>query len=149
MHACPPVHHDAAIGDDVGVDYDLTALGSREFEHLQQAPASKFWGPESPCLAMARTADAKPRSAAGGEWGTGGGERWDGYTTVQAKFRVRPRAPEDNLAWLLGQIDQEVLRWTDTRYARTRTVERPDNLLLVTNVVLSAAQWRRARHRHT
>lgn len=136
-----PVHRDAAIGDHVGVDYNLTALGSREFEHLIQALCVEVLGPG--VSAFGDGADGGREAAFRGpvEWGTAdGGERWDGYTIVQAKFRGRPREPADNLEWLLRQIDQEVLRWTDTRYARARTAERPANLLLVTNVVLSATQ---------
>lgn len=93
---------------------------------------------------------APPRGPADGqgppsaEWSSGvqrlAGSGGGGYTVVQSKFRGRPREPADNLGWLLNEIDKELDRWTNPKYERARTAERPDYLLVTTNVVLSAAQ---------
>ncbi|MFF4190973.1 NACHT domain-containing protein [Nonomuraea sp. NPDC001831] len=63
---------------------------------------------------------------------------WEGYTVVQAKFRLRPTDAASNLDWLLTELRKELSRWTDKRYRRSEN-RKPDNLLIVTNVPLSAA----------
>ncbi|MFL6136697.1 MAG: NACHT domain-containing protein [Frankiaceae bacterium] len=122
------------------MDYDLTGLGPREFEHLVQALCIGLWGPGLTVFGDGPDGGREATMRGPIDWSlASGGERWEGYTVVQAKFRLRPRDPADNLEWLLHQIGIELPRWTDKRYKRAKG-ELPDNLLIVTNVTLSAAQ---------
>lgn len=123
------------------MDYDLTRLGDREFERLIAALCVAALGArvnvfgDGPDGGREATVegrlvwDADDRHPA---------EAWAGYTVVQAKFRRRPGSVASNLQWLLAELRKELSRWTDPRYKR-RTTRRPDNLLIVTNVPLSAA----------
>jgi hypothetical protein len=124
------------------VDYDLER---REFEHLTQAL----------CVAAAIGAkvgdigdgpDGGREAVAEGRisWNAIDGnpaETWHGYTVVQAKFRVRPGDPANNLKWLLGELRKELSYWTDSRWKRSQG-RRPNNLLVITNLVLSAGDGR-------
>ncbi len=111
-------------------DYDLTRLGTTEFEHLAQALAVKHLGPGVRVYGAGRD---------GGREATvtrpTGASTWPGDTVMQAKFRARPGAPGENADWLRNEIRKELNAWTDTDRPRS---PKPDNLLFVTNVVLSA-----------
>jgi hypothetical protein len=122
------------------VDYDLTRLGSREFEHLTQALCVAALGARVSVFGDGpdggREATAEGRLTWGAKGDAAGA--WDGYTVIQAKFRVRPEGVESNLKWLRSELRKELSRWTDSRYRRSKT-RKPDNMLMVTNVALSAA----------
>jgi hypothetical protein len=114
-------------------DYPLTQLGTTEFEHVVQALLAALWGP----------LDVKIY----GQGRDGGREltthipvahdgiRWTGYTVAQAKFHVRPIGVAYNAAWLRAEIRKELDAWTDPKKDRQ---PKPDNLVFVTNVPLSA-----------
>jgi hypothetical protein len=125
---------------DEPVDYDLARLGSYEFEHLTQALCLAVLGAR--VSVFGNGPDGRREATAEGRvtWDAEGDAAmaWDGYTVVQAKFRLRPEGVGSNLTWLLGELGKELSRWTDPRYKRSKT-RKPDNLLIVTNVPLSAA----------
>ena len=113
-------------------DYDLTRLGSGEFEHLAQALVTRL----IPGVQIFGAGKDGGREATTHQPFTlPDGSEWSGYTVAQAKFRARPREPADNLSWLKNAIGQELAAWVDPKQGRT---PRPTNLLFITNVVLSA-----------
>ena len=124
------------------VDYDLTRLGTAEFEHLAQALCVAALGARVSMFGNGpdggREATVEGRlSWDGASAQVDEGAVWNGYTVVQAKFKVRPTDVGSNLGWLKAELQKELSRWTDARYKRSKT-RRPDNLLIITNVALSA-----------
>jgi hypothetical protein len=122
------------------VDHDLTRLGSHEFEHLTQAPCMAALGARLSTFGDGPDGGREATVEGRLTWDAEGGAAavWDGYTVIQAKFRVRPEGVQSNLKWLRTELRKELSRWTDSRYKRSKT-RKPDNLLIVTNVALSAA----------
>lgn len=115
-------------------DYDLTRLGSTEFEHLAQALAVKHMGPSLRVFGSGKDGGREATTNQLVTWPDG--TVWSGYTVVQAKFRARPRDVTNNARWLRNEIHKELLAWT--RNDRPR-LPKPTNLLFITNVALSAA----------
>lgn len=121
------------------MDYDLTRLGAYEFEHLTQALCMAALGARTSIFGNGPDGGREATVDGPITWGSEtGGDTWEGYTVVQAKFRMRPEDVASNLAWLLSELRKELSRWVDRRYKRSKT-RKPDNLLIVTNVALSAA----------
>ncbi|MFI6251011.1 NACHT domain-containing protein [Streptomyces sp. NPDC051016] len=121
------------------MDYDLTRLGSREFEHLTQALAIQILGPGVQAFGDGpdggREAEFRgqlnyPQPSPHGPW--------NGYGVLQAKFLQRPRDTARDTAWLLGQLRTELRQWANPKSKRSRVGAVPDYLLFATNVVLSA-----------
>ena len=119
------------------MDYDLTRLGPREFEHLTQALCSAVFGArvqtfgDGPDGGREATINGRLDWAASGDGSQQ--DQWDGYTVVQAKFRLRSNSPDSDRRWLLTEVRKELSRWA----REPRRSKKPDNLLIVTNVVLS------------
>ncbi|MDI5965029.1 NACHT domain-containing protein [Streptantibioticus silvisoli] len=121
------------------MDYDLTRLGSREFEHLTQALAIQILGPAVQAF---------------GDGPDGGREAefhgkvtfpvpdpegpWDGHGILQAKFLQRPRGTTQDTSWFFTQVRSELRQWADPESKRARVGALPNYLLFSTNVVLSA-----------
>jgi len=120
------------------MDYDLSRLGSRDFEHLSQALTLAVLGPhvrvfgDGPDGGREATFDgvvAYPRP----------GGSWNGYGVVQAKYRQRLLGTGSDTQWLHTQLRSELDRWvTDRAEARPRRKRSPEYLLITTNVPLSA-----------
>lgn len=120
------------------MDYDLSRLGSRDFEHLSQALTLAVLGPQvrvfgdGPDGGREATFDgvvAYPRP----------GGSWNGYGVVQAKYRQRLLGTGSDTQWLHTQLRSELDRWvTDRAEARPRRKRSPEYLLITTNVPLSA-----------
>ncbi|WP_328976502.1 hypothetical protein [Streptomyces canus] len=120
------------------MDYDLTRLGSREFEHLTQALAIKILG------AAVQTFGDGPD---GGREAEFHGELtypvpdpagpWNGHGVLQAKFLQRPRGTTHDTAWFLNLVRAELRQWANPKSKRARAGALPDYLLFCTNVVLS------------
>jgi hypothetical protein len=114
-------------------DYPLTQLGTAEFEHMAQALLAARWGP--------LTVKVYGQGRDGGRELTTRaeidheGESWSGYTVAQAKFRSRPLSVDDNARWLRNEIRKELDAWVDKDKNRQ---PKPDNLLFISNVPLSA-----------
>jgi len=123
------------MGNHGPVDYDLTRLGTREFEHVTQALALGVLGP-----AVSVFGDGPD----GGREATFNGrllwsvdDEWDGHVVIQAKHRQRPLGTREDTVWLLQQVDSELARWDDPTRNRSKNGKRPDYLIISTNVVLS------------
>jgi hypothetical protein len=119
------------------VDYDLTRLGDREFEHLTQALALQVLGTgvsvfgDGPDGGREATFEGRTRFPEPGE-------HWDGYGVVQAKFKRRPVGGTRDVTDLLRAIQAELTTWADPHSNRVRKGRRPQYLLFTTNVALSA-----------
>ncbi|MGW6304008.1 NACHT domain-containing protein [Streptomyces niveus] len=115
------------------MDYDLTRLGWREFEHLSQALAKCVLGP-----GVSVFGDGKD----GGREATFAGQVpypneqqvWDGYGVIQAKFRQRSQGVSSGTEWLERQIEAEFKAWLHPDSKRGRM---PEYLVFTTNVPLS------------
>jgi hypothetical protein len=121
------------------MDYDLTRLGSREFEHLTQALAMQVLGPGVQVFGDGpdggREAEFRGQMRFPQPHPTG---PWNGYGVLQAKFLQRPRGTTRDSAWLLGTLRSELRQWANKESKRCRAGATPDYLLFATNVVLSA-----------
>ncbi|TQM80000.1 hypothetical protein FHX81_2321 [Saccharothrix saharensis] len=119
------------------VDYDLTRLGTREFEHLVQALALRVLGAKVEVFGDGRD---------GGREATFDGRThypdpdapWDGYGVLQAKFHQRPRDPAANATWLCAEVKAEAEQWLNRRRSELGNTRRPKYMIFATNVVLSA-----------
>lgn len=114
-------------------DYDLSRLGTAQFEQLTQALAVKHLGPGVRVYGAGR--DGGRESTTDRPVQPPGGGSWTGYSVLQAKFRARPGMPQENAVWLRNEIRKELDAWTDRSKNRQ---PKPDNLLFVSNVHLSA-----------
>lgn len=125
-------------------DYELTRLGSRSFEQLVVALCHSELGPgmqvfgDGPDGGREATFNGTINWSATALGSTSQDDQWNGYTVLQAKFMLKPKArPRDNAVWLQGQIKGEIDRWADAAQESTRD-RLPDYLIFVTNVDLSA-----------
>ncbi|MFJ9094625.1 NACHT domain-containing protein [Streptomyces globisporus] len=120
------------------MDYDLTRLGSREFEHLAQALAVRVLGPgvevfgdgpdggrEAAFQGRMRYPEPDPEGV------------WEGYGVLQAKFRVRPLGTDLDTTWFLSEAKRELRKWANPQSQRAKSRKIPQYLLFATNVVLS------------
>ncbi|MEH0934009.1 NACHT domain-containing protein [Micromonospora psammae] len=116
------------------MDYDLTRLGDKQFEHLAQALLVKHLGPQ------VQVFGAGPDGGREASWDgpvvdarlPGG---WDGYGVAQAKYMHKPGNAGQNYTWLRQQILHEFVEWTKPETRRGRL---PQYYLIITNVTLSA-----------
>jgi hypothetical protein len=115
-------------------DYPLTRLGTTEFEHMSQSLLAALVGPARvKVYGAGRDGGRELTTAAMFE--VEAGLQWSGYTVAQAKFRARPGPTDANATWLRSQIRAELQDWTDPKKNRQ---PKPDNLLFISNVPLSA-----------
>ncbi len=115
-------------------DYPLTQLGTAEFEHMSQSLLAALVGPSNvKVYGAGRDGGRELTTATAFELEEG--LQWSGYTVAQAKFRARPGTTDANAAWLRSQIRAELQDWTDPKKNRH---PKPDNLLFISNVPLSA-----------
>ena len=113
-------------------DYDLSRLSNRSFEHLVQALAAKLLGPgiavfgDGPDGGREATFERKvpfPTLAVG----------WDGYGIVQAKYHQRLGNTQQDGAWAVDQLKDEIKKYTDPVSKRRK----PEYFIFATNVVLT------------
>ncbi|GAA4947196.1 hypothetical protein GCM10023205_03840 [Yinghuangia aomiensis] len=124
-------------------DYDLTRLGPRAFEQLTVALARCELGPGVEAFGDGRDGGREATFDGTIDWsktanpGAGHPDSWSGYTVLQAKFQVKPKAqPHDNAVWFQNEVGKEIASWRRAARADTRT-RLPDYLIFVTNVDLS------------
>lgn len=125
------------------MDYDLTRLGSREFEHLTQTLALQALGGRT--LVFGDGPDGGRDASFTGKvtWNPDNpDEDWDGYVVIQAKFRSRPLGTTDDTGWFLRNLKSELEDWASSARGAMKRGRRPEYLLLVTNVALSAVPGR-------
>ncbi|WP_158709169.1 NACHT domain-containing NTPase [Streptomyces globisporus] len=115
------------------MDYDLTRLGWREFEHLSQALAKCVLGPGVSVFGDGK--DGGREAAFTGQVPYPNEQQsWDGYGVVQAKFRQRSQGVSSGTEWLERQIEAEFKAWLHPDSKRGRL---PEYLIFTTNVPLS------------
>jgi hypothetical protein len=116
------------------MDYNFDSLGSRNFEHLAQALASKELGPK--LTVYGDGADGGREAVwTGAAKSLGTSSDWNGYGVVQAKYKQFPSSVADNAKWLKAAISAELKDWVDVEKNRQ---PKPEFLLFVSNVRLSA-----------
>src|SRR5947209_5977029 len=113
-------------------DYDFSGLSPRSFEKLVQALAVAILGPgtvvygDGPNGGREATFEGKvtvPPKA----------DPWRGYVVIQAKFLQRPRDPNFDGNWAVGQLHGELEAYADPQKNRRK----PDYYIFATNVVLT------------
>ncbi|WP_329615075.1 hypothetical protein OG244_19765 [Streptomyces brevispora] len=113
--------------------FDLSRLGSREFEHLTQSIAVAELGPGIGVFGS---------GADGGREATFDGpvpiitegHSWNGYGVIQAKYKEVLGKPKDDATWLITEIDGEMKGWVKRRADKRRV---PEYYIVSTNVRLS------------
>lgn len=112
------------------MDYNFNGLNTTVFEELIQSLTRKILGNGQ--ITFGAGAD-------GGREATFQGkapfpsqkENWEGYWIIQAKFKARDFAKEDNFSWLKSQFQKEVKK------LKKININNPENYLLFTNVILT------------
>jgi hypothetical protein len=118
------------------VDYDLSRLGDREFEHLSQALAIQVLGTgvrvfgDGPDGGREATFEGRLRFPEPGE-------PWAGYGVVQAKFKQRLVGGDRDVDAFLRAVASELDAWADPQSNRVKKGRVPQYVLFTTNVVLS------------
>ncbi|MBD1539189.1 hypothetical protein HC749_13545 [Arthrobacter sp. S13_S34] len=116
------------------MDYKLESLGTRQFEHLIQALATKVLGGR--VSVFGDGADGgREATWEGATSSLGSLTSWNGYGVLQVKMRQHPLGVADNLAWLESQVKGELREWANHSIRRKR---QPDYFVLATNVRISA-----------
>jgi hypothetical protein len=125
-------------------DYDLTRLGTRAFEQMVVALARKDIGAgvqvfgDGPDGGREATYEGTINWSATSDGLAPGPDVWTGYTVLQAKFQVKPKAtPRENAVWLQQEIRKEIKSWTEAAENHTRS-RLPDYLIFISNVELSS-----------
>lgn len=127
------------LRNDEPVDYDLTRLGDREFEHLSQALAIAVLGThvqvfgDGPDGGREATFDGETKFS-----GMLGSKSWTGYGIVQAKFRRRIGGPQADSSWFTNQVRTELETWANPKSNRNRKNRRPKYLIFTTDAHLSS-----------
>ena len=117
------------------VDYDLSKLNSRSFEHLVQSLAAKSIGPG--IVVFGDGPDGGREATFDGEvpYSTDGNP-WDGYGVFQAKFLTRSRGSKEDGDWAIAQLDRELAKYSEPK----SELRIPDYFVFATNVVLTAVK---------
>lgn len=117
--------------------YNLTNLGSLDFENMVAALFERTFGPKVGQFGIGpdggREATYEGKLTSVGEDPVD----WDGYVVLQAKFRARPlgTAPDQN--WLIKAITDELREWDSATSERRKAGDIPDYLVIASNVVLT------------
>lgn len=121
------------------MDYDLTNLGSLEFENMTAALFEKSLGASVEQFGVGP--DGGREATFTGRVALLGQETldWDGYVVLQSKFRARPLGTSLDQDWLVDTVSKELKEWESDTSARRQQNDIPDYLLIATNVVLSPA----------
>ena len=119
------------------MDYNLTNLGSLDFENMTAALFEHFLGVQVGQFGVGpdggREATYVGRLTALGEDPLA----WDGYVVLQSKFLARPRGTSPDQDWLIKTVESELKLWESDTSARKKAHDVPDYLVIATNVVLS------------
>ncbi|MEU3735988.1 hypothetical protein AB0E78_02765 [Streptomyces sp. NPDC032198] len=113
--------------------FDLSRLGSREFEHLTQSIAVAELGPGVGVFGSGADGGREATFEGPVRIATNG-HSWSGYGVIQAKYKETLGKPKDDATWLIGEIDGEMKGWIK-RKAEKRKV--PEYFVVSTNVRLS------------
>ncbi|WP_402468638.1 NACHT domain-containing protein [Isoptericola aurantiacus] len=113
-------------------DYDLTRLGTTEFERMAQALAAHRLGAHVKVYGAGR--DGGRELTYEGPIPTPSGPV-TAYLVLQAKYRARTQGTGADGNWFLAQVRQELGGWRERK--KDHTMRIPEHLLFVTNVVLT------------
>lgn len=121
------------------MDFDLTRLGAREFEHLSQALAIRVLGHgvkvfgdgpdggrEATFNGLVEYPDPSPNG------------RWNGVGIIQAKYKERLGNTNTDNTWFANQVLKELKSWKNSDSKRRKQGRLPDYILFTTNVWLSS-----------
>ncbi|SPM33094.1 hypothetical protein AU072_18345, partial [Mycobacterium rhizamassiliense] len=121
----------------VETDFEYERISPEAFEQLAVALAEMAIGHGIEVYGPGRDGGREATYTGPIDWSaTGDGDKWNGYTVVQAKQCQTPSDPAGNLQWLNSTLREEFKRWMDPDSRRTQF---PQYLLVITNVRLSAA----------
>lgn len=116
------------------VDYDLTKLDHRKFEHLVQATAIEVVAP-----GVSAFGDGPDNGREATFEGTmdypSKADPWSGLLVMQAKFRQVPQSNATDSKWAIGELRKELKAIFDPGSKRTA----PEYYIFATNVALSSA----------
>ena len=115
------------------MDYDLSRLSPRDFEHLTQALAKEVLGPGTSAFGDGKDG-GREATFTGPVNYPHEGQTWDGYGVVQAKYRQRDESGGSGGTWLERNIKAELDAWLKSGSQRGRW---PEYVLFTSNVVLS------------
>ncbi|WP_157488786.1 hypothetical protein [Pseudofrankia sp. DC12] len=120
------------------MDYDLSRLGEREFEHLSQALVLAALGPGVEVFGDGPDGGREATFEGGVNLPHRDGRgRWNGFGVVQAKYLRRPGDTASGERWFAAQVKAELEKWLEPDSVRVKKGRVPDYLLMTTNVVLS------------
>ncbi|MFE7383497.1 NACHT domain-containing protein [Streptomyces zhihengii] len=113
--------------------FDLTQMGSREFEHLTQSIAIAEFGPGVGVFGSG--ADGGREATFDGPVPVStNGHAWNGYGVIQAKHKEFLGKPKDDASWLIGEINEEMKGWRKRKEVRRRI---PEYYIISTNIRIS------------
>lgn len=121
------------------MDYNLTNLGSLDFENMTAALFERFLGVRVTQFGVGP--DGGREATYRGSITRLGDDPldWDGYVLLQSKFRARPLGTSADQDWLIGTVERELKEWESQTSARRQENDIPDYLVIATNVVLTPA----------
>ena len=123
-------------------DYNLSQLSSRSFERLLQALAAKVLGPG--VVIFGDGPDGGREATFEGEVPYPfGGDNWNGYGVLQAKFRQRSGDVRRDGDWAVTQLKAEIAKYLNA----DSTLRKPDYFIYATNVVLTPVQGQGSKDR--
>jgi len=114
------------------MDYDLSRLSSRSFEHMVQALAVGIFGQGVVIFGDGPDGGREATYSAGTRFAPHG-TPWSGDTVIQAKFRQRPLGTEIDGPWAIDALKGELKKFAERAGGRPP----PTNYVFVTNAVLS------------
>jgi hypothetical protein len=121
----------------MAVSDDLTALGPQGFERLCQALATYVLGPG--IIVFGDGPDGGREATFAGLHHYPARETpWPGHGVLQAKFKQRLLGTGGDTTWLRKQLKAELEAWADSGSGRVRDGQRPQYLIVATNIPLSA-----------
>jgi len=121
------------------VDYNLTNLGTLDFENMTAALFERSLGVRVSQFGVGP--DGGREATYTGPISQLGEDPldWDGYVILQSKFRARPLGTSIDQDWLIRTVEKELKEWESQTSARHQENDIPDYLVIATNVVLSPA----------
>lgn len=114
------------------MDFDLSRLGDKRFEHLTQSLAIKYLGAGTKIFGDGP--DGGREAEFEGDFDIQTGAQWVGYGVLQAKYKEHLDGMPHDQTWLLARVRKELKSWANPQSTRKR---KPEYLLIATNVRLS------------
>lgn len=120
------------------MQYNLEQLGPTGFQDLAAALAIAEFGAGVQVMGAGRDGGRDLYFRGALTWRTREGaaaETWDGYTVFQVKHkRTLAARPDENAAWLWGEVRKELAAWAEPSGNRDPV---PEHLVIITNVPLT------------